>query len=266
MREQKRIFGVNLNRLSDFGFDIGSRFFADSLLESNFQKEMGDIVNILLDFRISVEELIRGGGGEASQTQRLSRGLEAHRWNKHIFSITKSVTLEDSLAQGGFKDKVFERVTESETHEIDHMKIVGDNILALEIEWNNKPTFFARDLQAYGRLHDDGVIAAGIIITRGKALQDNLRNIIMDFAKKNEITGIDSLRPWGYEPTNRQKAVIQSSMNRGMPFHEAWARLFTSDKYGSSTTHWETLMKALAQGGSKCPILSIGLPQEIITR
>ncbi|HSV23752.1 MAG TPA: BglII/BstYI family type II restriction endonuclease [Xanthobacteraceae bacterium] len=39
--------------------------------------------------------------------------------------------------------------------------------MALEIEWNNKDSFFDRDLENFKRLHADGAISVGIIVMRG---------------------------------------------------------------------------------------------------
>lgn len=43
-------------------------------------------------------------------------------------------------------------------------------MLALEIEWNNKDPFFDRDLENFKRLHAEGAISVGVLITRGASL------------------------------------------------------------------------------------------------
>ncbi len=44
-----------------------------------------------------------------------------------------------------------------------------------------------------------------------------------------------------------------------------WARKFTSDKYGTATTHWSKLQERIARGvGAPCPLILIGLPPNII--
>ncbi|WP_428102394.1 BglII/BstYI family type II restriction endonuclease [Candidatus Rariloculus sp.] len=72
--------------------------------------------------------------------------------------------------------------TESVTHEIDHVRDDAQGALALEIEWNNKDPFFDRDLENFKRLHAEGAISVGIIVTRGASLQTALREIILDCA------------------------------------------------------------------------------------
>lgn len=65
--------------------------------------------------------------------------------------------------------------TRTRGHEIDMFgKGSRDNPLpgiAVEMEWNNKDPFFDRDLLSFQALHKEGVIAAGVIITRGPRLQ-----------------------------------------------------------------------------------------------
>jgi hypothetical protein len=43
--------------------------------------------------------------------------------------------------------------------------------VALEVEWNNKDPFFARDMNAFRMLHELDVISVGVIITRRDELQ-----------------------------------------------------------------------------------------------
>jgi hypothetical protein len=91
---------------------------------------------------------------------------------------------------------------ESISHEIDHVKRFSTGTFALEIEWNNKDPFFDRDLENFKRLHADGVISIGAIITRGSTLQESLRDIVAQFARKNSIKDRAALATY-YSPTAR---------------------------------------------------------------
>lgn len=57
---------------------------------------------------------------------------------------------------------------DSPTHKVDCFK----NRVALEVEWNNKDTFFDRDLNNFRLLFDLRAISVGVIITRCDNLQD----------------------------------------------------------------------------------------------
>jgi hypothetical protein len=130
------------------------------------------------------------------------------------------------------------------------------------------PLHFDRDLENYKRLHADGAISVGIIITRGTSLHENIRQIVGKFLDTNEIANLDDLTQWGYEPTSRQKTAINGLVNRinePLSFREAFCRKFVADKFGEATTHWRKLEDRVQRGvGNPCPLLLIGLPDSIV--
>lgn len=209
-----------------------------------------DIEAILSDVTIPVEELVRGGGGEGQLTQRMRRALEHAGWTKHSFEIKKTIDGEEK---------------ESVSHEIDHVKTFDTGTFALEIEWNNKDPFYDRDLENFKRLHADGVISIGGIITRGETLQNSLRELIERFAKKRGIDSLDRLTEF-YSPTSRQKENIKRAAQREGTFEKGWALAFVSDKFGEATTHWRKLEDRVNRGvGNPCPLLLIGIPRDVAT-
>src|SRR6202035_1770869 len=139
---------------------------------------------------IPIEEIIAGGGGEAKGTQRLRKALNALEWIKTTFEIKKTIN---------------NREREAISHEIDHVREFASGTIALEIEWNNKDPFFDRDLENFKRLHSDGAISVGIIVTRGRTLHDNMRSLVRRFVDERQIQSFDDLKTWGYEPTAKQR-------------------------------------------------------------
>ncbi|MEI9916285.1 MAG: BglII/BstYI family type II restriction endonuclease [Methylovirgula sp.] len=91
---------------------------------------------------------------------------------KHKFEVQRTI---DGVAR------------ESISHEVDHIARFAAGLLALEIEWNNKDPFFDRDLENYKRLHADGAISLGILVTRGVSLQDEMRSMVLRFATEKNI-------------------------------------------------------------------------------
>ena len=153
---------------------------------------------------------------------------------------------------------------ESISHEIDHVKRFKTGTFALEIEWNNKDPFFDRDLENFKRLHADGVISIGAIITRGSSLQDALRELIAQFAHKNGIKGKAALSNY-YSPTSRQLEIIDRMAKSKKSFEDGWAHAFVSDKFGEATTHWRKLEDRVRRGvGNPCPLLLIGIPKQVV--
>ena len=215
---------------------------------------MIEIERVLSAIELPISEIIGSGGGETQFTQRLRRALATLNWKKHIFEIGKTI---DGVPR------------ESTSHEVDHVKrYVDAGVVAMEIEWNNKDPFYDRDLENFKRLHAEGAISVGIIITRGQSLQESLWDAVHRFAAERGIDSIEKLSDNGVVPTPKQRANILKRVVRNkdpLPFATAWADNFVGNKFGQATTHWSKLMHRVERGvGNPCPLLLIGLPASII--
>lgn len=134
----------------------------------------------------------------------------------------------------------------------------------MEIEWNNKDPFFDRDLENFKRLHAEGIISIGAIITRGTSLHEGLRDLIEEFARQEGIDSIGKLSRF-YTPTPRQIDMIRRNTKSKGSFEKGWANAFVSDKFGEATTHWRKLEDRVHRGvGNPCPLLLIGIPKEAV--
>ena len=230
------------------GFQILALHHAEAILVRDLPEAATEIESVLMGAELPVVELVHGGGGEGQLTQRLRRALSETGWAKHNFEIKRTV---DGVEK------------ESISHEIDHVKKFDAGTFALEIEWNNKDPFFDRDLENFKRLHADGAISIGGIVTRGESLQESLRELIQQFAESNGLDTIAKLSKY-YSPTNRQKDLIKRAKKREGSFARGWAHAFVSDKFGEATTHWSKLRDRVNRGvGNPCPLLLIGIPKEI---
>ena len=232
--------------LKRLGFQISMLHHAEAILLHDMPGAAQELEEVLASARLPVDELVRGGGGEGQLTQRLRRALNEEKgWRKHSFEVKRIV---DGIER------------ESISHEIDHVKSFPAGTFALEIEWNNKDPFFDRDLENFKRLHADGVISIGGIITRGDSLQNALRGIISNFAARKDIRDVDALAQF-YVPTPRQIRNIKAAAERAGSFPDGWAHAFVSDKFGEATTHWRKLNDRVRRGvGNPCPLLLIGIP------
>jgi hypothetical protein len=233
------------------GFQVLALHHAEAILKHDMSAAIDELEAVLLDITIPVEELVHGGGGEGELTQRLRKALaDKHGWRKHNFEIKKIVDGKEK---------------ESVSHEIDHVKDFASGTFALEIEWNNKDPFFDRDLENFKRLHADGVISIGGIITRGTSLQEGMRELIEAFAQKQGIDSLGKLSEF-YTPTPRQKELIEKAAKSKGSFEQGWAHAFVSDKFGEATTHWRKLDDRVHRGvGNPCPLLLIGIPKAVVT-
>jgi hypothetical protein len=240
------------------GFQIVFLSHAQAILSIDFPQASAELESALDNTTIPVEEIIAGGGGESKGTQRLRKALAALHWPKTTFIIEKRI---NGVPR------------ESVSHEIDHVRSFGTepNLtrIALEIEWNNKDPFYDRDLENFKRLHADGAISVGVIVTRGRSLHENMRDLVKRFLDEHHIDQLGDLEEWGYNPTARQRAEIIKRTTRKkqpLPFREAFTDKFVADKFGEATTHWRKLEDRVHRGvGNPCPLVLIGLPDSIVT-
>lgn len=146
-----------LEFLVDRGFQVEFHSHAHAILKVDFPVLLDEIALLLSDLTIPIETIVRGGGGEHATTQELRRRLTDMGWNKHKFEIRK-------LIDGVEREFI--------SHEVDHVRSLESGKIALEIEWNNKDPFFDRDLENFKRIHMEGAMSVGIIITRGARLEN----------------------------------------------------------------------------------------------
>ena len=226
---------------------------AAAIVAGDFQAAAADIEAALSSLELPISEIIGSGGGETQFTQRLRRSLAARGWPKHVFEITKTVDGQPR---------------QSTSHEIDHVHRATAGVIALEIEWNNKDPFFDRDLENFKRLHAEGAISVGVLITRGASLQASMHGAVLRFARDRGIMSFDDLATHGYVPTPKQRVAVLKRTQRvkdAPSFAAAWTDNFVHNKYGQATTHWDKLIARIDRGvGNPCPLVLIGLPAAMI--
>jgi hypothetical protein len=242
-------------RLRNREFDLRLVSHSAAILQVDAPEAVRELEDALLRVSIPITEIIGSGGGEAKSTQRLRRALAETRWTKTNFEIKKTIN-------GSQRESV--------SHEVDHVRTLENGtVIALETEWNNKDPFFDRDLENFKRLHAEGAISVGVIVTRGSSLQDRMREFVSRFTQQRAIQSFANLEALGLNPTRRQRNAVQARTERErnpLSFADAWTDHFVSDKYGAATTHWRKLMDRVDRGvGNPCPLLLIGLPASIVT-
>lgn len=242
------------DRLMEKGFTIVYESHAEAIMEKDFPNAAQEIERALVDVDVPITEIIGSGGGEAKGTQRMRRSFSNIGWEKVNFEIRKIVNGKERQAI---------------SHEIDHVKVFEKGVIALEIEWNNKDPFFDRDLENFKRLHAEGAISIGVIVTRHSSLHEGMHGFVLRFAKDREVSSLEDLARLDIIPTPKQRTEILKRVERirePIDFAEAWTDKFVSDKYGEATTHWRKLMDRVSRGvGNPCPLVLIGLPASIVS-
>jgi len=241
------------------GYQVKFLSHAKAILGVDFPIAVAELEDALLQQTIPIEEIVGSGGGETKGTQRLRRNLVARNWRQDTFTIVKSINGERK---------------ESISHKVDHVRVfesedLSRSRIALEIEWNNKDPFFDRDLENFKRLHVEGAISVGIIVTRGTTLQDELKTLVRRWVDEVDAHSFEDLVRHGLQPTSRQRREVMKRVQRQrdpVPFRQAWVDHFVSDKFGAATTHWRKLEDRVGRGvGNPCPLLLIGLPSDIVS-
>jgi hypothetical protein len=239
------------NSLTERGYQVEVHSHAHAILSVDFPDAVKELEDVVGKLTIPIEEIIGSGGGESKGTQRLRKGLAAIGWKKMNFVVERRIN-------GQRREAI--------SHEIDHVKEFAPGVIACEIEWNNKDPFFDRDLENFKRLHSDGAISVGVIITRGMSMQDEMRDMINRYATENDINDHPDLARLGIGLTPKQRNAIDKRVAIGVSFREAWVNKFVGDKYGAATTHWAKLEDRVHRGvGNPCPLVLIGLPSSIVT-
>ncbi len=241
--------------LIERGYEVRFLSHAEAIMRVDFPSAAQEVEAALAELAIPIAEIIAGGGGESKATQRLRKSLARRGWVKTNFVVEKII---NGVPR------------ESQSHEVDHVRSYDDGVrIALEIEWNNKDPFYDRDLENFKRLHADGAISVGMIITRGAALHRAMHGFVTRFLDQHAIDDFAALEAFDYVPTPKQRREISARVQRDkapVSFRQAFADKFVADKFGEATTHWRKLVDRVQRGvGNPCPLVLIGLPASIVT-
>jgi hypothetical protein len=147
------------------GYTYGVTRYADVILRESFPTHFADLCAALGSLIILFSDVAAGGGNRSLIAAKFDSALHDRGWGKRTIQITKLIDdapvmkvrgHEIDMFKGGSKDRVYPGI-------------------GVEMEWNNKDPFFDRDLSNFAALHREGVVALGVIVTRGAGLQSWLR-------------------------------------------------------------------------------------------
>ena len=180
------------------GYRYGVTRYADLILREALPERYGDVLAVLSEFRIDVDELLRGGGNYTTQTVRFASLLKKRGWGKRNIQITKLIDDKPIHSTRGHEINMFGPGTPDATYP-------G---VAVEMEWNNKDPFFDRDLFTFAALHREGALAVGIIVTRGPTLQEYMGQVIRSGSEKQD-------KRYGTFTTHWEKIVPRINLGGG---------------------------------------------------
>ena len=98
-----------LLELQKQGYKVEVLSHARAILEVDFPEVEAELPDALESFKIPIEELIAGGGGEAKGTQRLRNALAERQWPKFHFHVERKINgkLLESQSHEGFYSSFF---------------------------------------------------------------------------------------------------------------------------------------------------------------
>ena len=132
---------------------------AVAVLQGAHPQEWADIVDVLRGFTLPRSQIVVGGGSKSLIAAGLDGPFATRGWREKSFRTR--IAVDDA-------------VTDSPTHSVDCYK----SGVAIEVEWNNKDTFYDRDLNNFRLLFDLRVIEVGVVITRQDELQPLFRQLL----------------------------------------------------------------------------------------
>jgi Restriction endonuclease BglII len=141
---------------------------AVAVLAGAHPDEWSDIIQVLREFTLQKSHIVVGGGSKSLIAAALDLPLTQRGWREKAFSTRIAVD-----------DKVFD----SPTHSVDCFR----NSVAVEVEWNNKDTFYDRDLNNFRLLFDLRAIEVGVIMTRRDELQPLFKQLLGSAAANSKF-------------------------------------------------------------------------------
>ncbi len=185
---------------------------AATILSQRHAVQYAEVLKVLRAFRLCHSHILktdesgqiaaRGGGRKSLIAESLDGPLSSLGWNETLFTTqvnveAKKLAKRPKIGKRGQPTKAtltfwepFERINfDAPTHKVDCYK----SGVALEVEWNNKNTFFDRDLNNFRLLFELRAVQVGIIITRCDEL-DELFARFLPKAKARERYGSTTTR------------------------------------------------------------------------
>ncbi|HDR4513814.1 BglII/BstYI family type II restriction endonuclease [Bacillus cereus group sp. TH150LC] len=157
-------------------YEIIEQNHAIAILKVDFPEEYNQIINILSGFQLTRHDILTPGGRKSPISTKIDRQFYDSNWEEKQFRIDITV---DNVEYP------------TPTHKVDCYK----NKIGVEIEWNNKDTFYDRDLNNFRLLHDLKALSVGVIITRSEALQEVFNELGKGSSYGSSTTHLGKLRP-----------------------------------------------------------------------
>lgn len=159
---------------------------AAQIMSTTYSELYAELCDALSKFRVTTQQIRKGGGNESDIPKTFSRLLRPNAWYETKISGDLVITMEvrKPLSDGARRTKKviskIERARFLDGHKVDYVK--GE--IAFDLEWNSKDQTFDRDLYAFRAFFDCGIIGVGVLVTRGASLTPYLEGMGPEIKRK----------------------------------------------------------------------------------
>ncbi len=200
-------------------FEVHSYRNASRILASASPVELSELVETLMAFRIKTEDIVKPGGNKSRIAKRMDELLFPKGWYESRIrgdlTVRKTTvvpnlpnpgqTAKKSSKKSAAVDKLYKIEGFIDGHKVDFVK----NRVAFDMEWNSKDQTFDRDLYAARTFYECGIVDAGILLTRSKALAP----IFAEIGSRVEISNFKG--KYGASTTWMGKLLYRLDAGRG---------------------------------------------------
>lgn len=202
-------------------YSVKSYRSATAILRQRAPQELGAILSILKNFRMTQTEIRSPGGNRMSATERFAGLARAEGFHQEV-RIEADLLVKLREGKGKHPTEIARIRREDYIH--NHLVDFWRGRVAFDYEWNSKDQTYDRDLYAFRSFFEAGVIDVGVIVTR-------------------ELSN-DYFKSLGYCLDKNGNETTET----------------VAAKFGASTTGTHKLISRIAAGRSGgCPVLAIGI-------
>lgn len=180
-------------------YEVHDYKHAAAIFSQEFPNEFREIIEVLRDFRFTLDDLKAFGGNKGTIVKRFEDLLRPRGWEERELGAKILVDTGRELELG--------------THKVDFVK----GRVAFDLEWNSKDQTFDRDLYAFRAFYEYDVISLGILVTRSRDLDP----LIASLGKYVDRYGTerDYLAKFGASTTHIGKLLprLDAGRNGGCP-------------------------------------------------
>lgn len=155
-------------------YDVIDYRNALAVLQATHASDFEELISAFLKFRLSLQDIKKGGGNESNIPKKFSALLSDKGWSETSISGDLLVKLKSKKTSGkGFQENEIKIEKFLDGHKIDFVK----GRIAFDLEWNSKDQTFDRDLYAFAAFYQANIIDAAVLVTRSEKLNETFKSL-----------------------------------------------------------------------------------------